>query len=154
LRRGGGAAMLARRQHKEVVMVRTTLGIVSGVIVAALAFAGSCYAALALHPLPAGKTMHSLRDAPAWLEHAPAGALACIVAGFGLAALLGAWCAARIARPHRGGAALTIGAPITVLVIVIAALVPQPDWMPVVAMLLPIPLALCAWRLAIPRAEL
>jgi len=39
-------------------------------------------------------------------------------------------------------------------VLVIAALVPQPDWMPVLAMLLPIPLALCAWRLATPRMEM
>src|SRR3546814_18440799 len=46
-----------------------------------------------------------------------------------------------------------IGAPVTVLVLVGAALLPQPDWMPVAAMLLPLPLALCAWRLAIPRAE-
>lgn len=135
-------------------MIRTILGIVSGAIVAASALAASGYAALTLHPLPAGSAMRSLRDAAAWIENAPPGAMACIVAGFGLAALLGAWCAARIARPHRGSAALAIGAPITVLVLVAAALVRQPDWMPVVAMLLPIPLALSAWRLAIPRAEL
>jgi hypothetical protein len=146
--------MLARHPHKEVVMVRTMLGIALGAIAATAALAGSGHAALALHPLPAGNAMRSLRDAAAWLENAPAGAMACVVAGFGLAALLGAGCAAFVARPHRGGAALASGAPMTVLVIVAAALVPQPDWMPVVAMLLPIPLALCAWRLAIPRAEL
>ena len=135
-------------------MVRTLLGIVLGAIAAAAALAGSGHAALTLHPLPAGNAIRSLRDAAAWVENAPASALACLVAGVGLAALLGAWCAALVARPHRGGSALAIGAPLTVLVIVAAALVPQPDWMPVVAMLLPIPLALCAWRLAIPRAEL
>ena len=135
-------------------MVRTMLGIALGAIAATAALAGSGHAALALHPLPAGNAMRSLRDAAAWLENAPAGAMACVVAGFGLAALLGAWCAAVVASPHRGGAALAIGAPMTALVIAAAALVPQPDWMPVVAMLLPIPLALCAWRLAIPRVEL
>jgi hypothetical protein len=146
--------MLARHQHKEVVMVRTILGIASGAIAAALVLAGSGHAALALHPPSAGNAMRSLGDAAAWLENAPAGAMGCIVAGFGLAALLGALFAALLARPHRGGAALAIGAPISALVILAAALVPQPDWMPVAAMLLPIPLALCAWRLAIPRAEL
>lgn len=135
-------------------MVRTALGVVSGAIVAALALAGSGYAALALHPLPTVNAMRSLREAADWLGNAPPGALACIVAGVGLAALLGAGCAALVARHHRGGAALAIGAPITALVIVAAALVPQPDWVPVTSMLLPIPLALCAWRLAIPRAEL
>ena len=135
-------------------MVRTILGIALGAIATAAALAGSGHAALALHPLPAGNAMRSLRDAAAWLETAPAGAMACVVAGVGLGALLGAWCAAFVARRHRGGAALAIGSPMTAVVIVAAVLVPQPDWMPVVAMLLPIPLALCAWRLAIPRAEL
>ena len=135
-------------------MVRTVLGVMLGAIAAALVLAGSGQAALALHPLPVGAAMRTLGDAAAWVEHAPPGAMACVVAGFGVAALLGGWLAAFVARPHRGGAALMIGAPVTMLVLAGAALVPQPDWMPVVAMLLPIPLALCAWRLAIPRAEL
>ncbi len=135
-------------------MVRTVLGVAFGAIAAALVLAGSAYAALAVHPLPIGGAMRTLGDAAVWVERAPPGAMACIVAGFGLAALLGGWLAAFTARRHRGGAALMIGAPLTVLVLVCTALVPQPDWMPVAAMLLPIPLALCAWRLAIPRAEL
>ena len=76
------------------------------------------------------------------------------MAGVGLAALVGSWLAALIARSHRGGVALAIGAALTVVVLVIAALVPQPEWMPVLAILLPIPLALCAWRLATPRMEM
>jgi len=144
--------MLARHQHKEVVMFRTVLGVVLGAIAAMLVLAGGGHAALALHP-PDG-ALRTLGDVAGWVEHAPAGAMACIVAGFGGAALLGGWLAAFVARPHRGGAALMVGAPVTMLVLAGAALVPQPDWVPVVAMLLPIPLALCAWRLAIPRAEL
>jgi hypothetical protein len=38
-------------------------------------------------------------------------------------------------------------------VIVGATLVPQPEWVPVLGMLLPIPLAVAGWRMAIPRAE-
>lgn len=135
-------------------MVRTALGVALGAIAAALVLAGSACAALALHPLPAGGSMRTPGDAAGWVEHAPPGAMACIVTGFGVAALLGGWLAAFVARGHRGGAALMIGAPVMMLALVCAALVPQPDWMPVIAMLLPIPLALCAWRLAIPRAEL
>src|SRR3546814_9065540 len=48
------ATMLARHQHKEVVMVRTVLGVVLGAIAAILALAGAGPAALALHPPPAG----------------------------------------------------------------------------------------------------
>src|SRR3546814_2673793 len=45
------ATMLARHQHKEVVMIRTVLGVVLGAIAAILALAGAGHAALALHPL-------------------------------------------------------------------------------------------------------
>ena len=135
-------------------MIRTTLGVVAGAVAALLVLAGCGHAALALHPLPAGTSLHSLHALASHLQSAPPGAMACLVAGFGLAALLGGWLAALIARLHRGGAAVTIGTVVTVVVLVAAALVPQPDWMPVLAMLLPIPLALCAWRLATPRMEI
>ena len=135
-------------------MIRTTLGIVAGAAAALLVLAGCGYAALGLHPLAAGTDLRSLQAIATHLQSAPAVAMACLVAGFGLAAMLGGWLAALIARPHRGGAAVTIGAALTVAVLVAAALVPQPDWMPVLAMLLPIPLALCAWRLATPPMEM
>src|SRR3546814_10978994 len=57
------ATMLSRHQHKEVVMVRTVLGVVLGAIAAILALAGAGHAALALHPLPAGGAMRTLADA-------------------------------------------------------------------------------------------
>jgi acyl-CoA synthetase (AMP-forming)/AMP-acid ligase II len=135
-------------------MIRTTLGILVGAVASALALFGCCHLALTLHPLPPGADLHSLQAITTYLQAAPAKATACLVAGVGLAALVGSWLAALIGRPHRGGVALVIGAVLTVAVLVIAALVPQPDWMPVLAMLLPIPLALCAWRLATPRMEM
>src|SRR3546814_10636865 len=62
------ATMLARHQHKEVVMIRTVLGVVLGAIAAILALAGAGHAALALHPLPAGGAVRTLADAAGWLE--------------------------------------------------------------------------------------
>lgn len=135
-------------------MLRTTLGLAAGTIAAVLAFIGCGYAAISLAPLPPGTVAHSPQAIADWLGSAAPGALACIVAGFGFAALAGGWLAAAIARLHRGGVALALGATIMVLAIVAAALIPQPEWMPVLAMLLPIPLALCAWRLATPRLEM
>lgn len=134
--------------------MRTTLGILIGVLLAAGALAGCGYALIQLHPLPAGFQPLSLRQLADYVEGAPRGALALICVTAGVAALIGAWPAARIARGHRGGAALTIGAPLTMLVIIGATLVPQPEWVPVLGMLLPIPLAVAGWRLAIPRSEL
>lgn len=133
--------------------MRTTLGILIGILLAAGALAGCAYLLMQLHPLPAGFQPLSLRQLSDYVEGAPRGALAVICVAAGVAALIGAWPAARIARGHRGGAALTIGAPLTLLVIVGATLVPQPEWVPVLGMLLPIPLAVAGWRMAIPRAE-
>ena len=133
--------------------MRTTLGILIGILLAAGALAGCGYLLMHLHPLPAGFQPLSLRQLADYVEGAPRGALAVICVAAGVAALIGAWPAARIARGHRGGAALTIGAPLTMLVIIGATLVPQPEWVPVLGMLLPIPLAVAGWRMAIPRAE-
>lgn len=134
--------------------MRTISGILLGLLLAAGVLAGLGYLLTTqLHPLPAGFQPLPLRHVIEYVETAPPGALALICVAAGLAALVGAWPAARIARGHRGGAALTIGAPLTVLVLLGATYIPQPDWVPVLGMLLPIPLALAAWRLAIPRAE-
>lgn len=134
--------------------MRTLLGILIGIVLAAGVLAGYGYLLMRLHPPPAGFDPLSLRALADYVEAAPPAALALLATAAGAAALIGAWPAARIARGHRGGAALWIGAPLTVLAIAGAALVPQPDWVPIVGMLLPIPLSVAAWRLAIPRAEL
>ena len=134
--------------------MRTALGILIGLVFAAATLAGAGWLLTQrLYPLPAGFNPLSLRDLADYVEAAPLQALAVICVAAGAAALVGAWPAARIAKA-RGPAALWVGAPLMVLVIVGAALVPQPDWVPIIGMLLPIPLAVAAWRLAIPRREL
>lgn len=76
-----------------------------------------------------------------------------MIGGYALAGLLGGLCAAFIARSHRGGAAVTVGAVVMLAAIGLAALVPFPAWVTVASLLLPIPLALVATRLATPRLE-
>lgn len=133
--------------------MRTALGILIGLALTAGALAGCGYALAHLHPLPPKFDPGSLRHATAYIASAPLIALALLALSPGMATFIGAWPAARIAR-RRGAAALSIGLPLMVLVIAVAALLPQPGWVPVVGMLLPIPFALAGWRLAIPRAEL
>lgn len=134
--------------------MRTLLGILIGAIVAAGVLYGFGYWLQHLHPWPAGFEWQSTRVVAKYVEAAPQGALWVLACACGAAALLGGWFAAAIARGHRGGAALAIAAPLTIIVIASAALVPQPDWVPILGMLLPIPLAVAAWRVAIPRREL
>jgi sugar phosphate permease len=80
--------------------------------------------------------------------------LACILGAWALAGLLGGWTAARISHAHRGGAALVIGGLLTATVIVYATLIPNAEWMTVVGVLLPIPFAVLAALMAMPRNEI
>ena len=135
-------------------MIRMGMGIATGALFAAGILYGIGRGVTRLHPLPPDFGAGSLQAYTDYMAAAPAGALWLLATAGGLAALVGGWIAARIARGHRGVAALWIAAPLTVAAIASAALVPQPDWVPILGMLLPIPLAVAAWRLAIPRAEL
>lgn len=131
------------------------LGIIVGLLAAAGVLWGMGYGINEMHPLPAGLDQFSPPRAwTKYLEAAPPGALWMLAGAGAAAALIGGWIAAAIARGHRGAAALVIAVPLTVAYILAAAFVPQPDWIPVLGMLLPIPLAVAAWRLAIPRHEL
>jgi hypothetical protein len=73
-----------------------------------------------------------------------------VVVGWALAAFVGAWVAARIAR-HRRAAALVIGLLVLAGVIANIAMIPHPLWMTVAGLALPLPLAWLAARIASPR---
>jgi hypothetical protein len=131
-------------------MGRTILGILAGLIVAWLAMTACEFASLFLHRPPAGL---DLRDPQALAGHiaaAPVSAMVVVVLGWALAAFVGAWVAARIAR-HRLAAALVIGLLVLAGVIANNAMIPHPLWMAVFGIALPLPLAWLAARAASPR---
>ncbi|RZA24782.1 MAG: hypothetical protein EOP92_43810 [Lysobacteraceae bacterium] len=133
-------------------MARTILGILIGALAATLALVGAAYAFAEIHRWP-GPAEWAEADLLADFTHAmPLPALACLLGGLALAALVGGALAARIANPHRGGAALVIGALLTSAVIFQATLFAQPEWLVVAGMLLPMPFATLAAWLAMPRA--
>lgn len=132
-------------------MARTILGIIGGALVAALALAGCWYAVSKLYPLPTGVDFATPESLSAYAAGTPPTAIACILCGWALAGLSGGWTSAKIARSHRGGAALLIGGTLTALVIFYATLMPNPEWMTVVGVLLPLPCAVAAGLMAMPR---
>ena len=134
-------------------MVRTILGILIGALVASLALVGCWYASAQLYPLPTSADFATPDSLSAYAAATPSTAIACILGGWALAGLLGGWTSAKIARPHRGAAALVIGAAITITVIVYATLMPNPEWVTVVGVLLPMPFTVAAGLLAMPRRE-
>lgn len=134
-------------------MVRTTLGIILGALVAGLALLGCWHASSKLYPWPTSADFATPESLSAYAAATPSTAFACILGGWALAGLLGGWISARIARPHRGMAALVIGAALTAAVIVYATLMPNPEWMTVAGVLLPMPFAVAAGLLAVPHSE-
>jgi hypothetical protein len=142
---------IANKENKA--MARTILGIIVGALVAALALAGCWYASAKLYPLPTSADFATPESLSAYAAGTPSSAIACILGGWALAGLLGGWTSAKIARPHRGAAALVIGAAITITVIVYATMMPNPEWVTVVGVLLPMPFTVVAGLLAIPRTE-
>jgi hypothetical protein len=135
-------------------MVRTVLGTFSGALVASLALIGCWYGIAQIYPLPTNADFATAESLSAYAEATPSSVLACILGAWALAGLLGGWTAARIARAHRGAAALTIGGLLTATVIVYATLIPNAEWVTVVGVLLPIPFAVLAALMAMPRNEI
>lgn len=133
--------------------MRTLMGIVLGLVVAAAVIAGAYYGYQRLYRLPTGSDFYTVSNLAEYAVSAPREALACIIGGWALAGLIGGGIAAFTARANRGGAAITVGALVMLGVIGLAALVPFPAWVTVASLLLPIPLALGATRMATPRLE-
>ncbi len=134
-------------------MVRTILGVVAGALVASLALMGCWYASAKFYPLPTRADLTTPESLSAYAAGTPSTTIACILGGWALAGLLGGWTSAKIARPHRGAAALLIGAALTTTVIAYATLMPNPGWVTVGGVLLPMPFAVMAGLLAMPRKE-
>ena len=132
-------------------MGRTILGILAGLVVAWLAMSACEFASLFLHRPPAGLDLRDPQALAAHIAAAPLPAMLVVVLGWALAAFLGGWVAARIAR-HRLAAALIIGVLVLAGVIANSAMIPHPLWMTVAGIALPLPLAWPAARTARPRA--
>lgn len=133
--------------------MRTLMGIVLGLVIAAAVIAGAYYGYQRLYRLPTGSDFYTVSNLAEYAISAPRQALACVVGGWALAGLLGGWSAAFTAHANRGGAAITVGAAVMLGVIALAAFIPFPAWVTVAGLLLPIPLALAATRMATPRLE-
>jgi hypothetical protein len=131
-------------------MGRTILGILAGLVVAWLAMTICEFASLFLHRPPVGLDLRDPQALAAHIAAAPLSAMLVVVVGWALAAFVGAWVAARIAR-HRRAAALVIGLLVLAGVIANIAMIPHPLWMTVAGLALPLPLAWLAARIASPR---
>ncbi|MGI8561933.1 MAG: hypothetical protein ACR2J7_11000 [Luteimonas sp.] len=133
-------------------MGRTVLAVVAGLVVALLAMVSVEFLALQLWPPPPGFVLEDEADLARLVELATPAKKAAVVFGWALASFLGGWVAARVSHRHRTGAAVAIGVLVVAGVVFNAANIPHPMWMNVLGVLLPVPMALLAARLATKRA--
>lgn len=128
-------------------MGRTILAVLAGVVCAWLVIMACEFAGARLHPPPAGLDLRDPQQLAAFIAAAPAAAMALVLAGWTLGALLGGWVAAKLSRRHRRGAALAVGAVVLAGVIANAFLIPHPTWFTALGVLLPLPAAWLGSRL-------
>ena len=129
-------------------MLRTLLAIVAGLITAMLVIFGVEAAGMLLFPPPAGMPLDTEADLARRVAMSSPTAKAWLVFGWALGSFVGAWVAARISRQHRRIAALAVGLFIVAGTVMNAVAIAHPLWMNLLGILLPIPLALLAARLA------
>jgi hypothetical protein len=132
-------------------MLRTLLAIVAGLITAMLVIFGVEAIGLLIFPPPAGTRLDTEADLARLVAMSTPTAKAWLVFGWALGSLVGAWVAARISRRHCRNAASAVAVFIVAGTVMNAMVIAHPMWMNLLGILLPVPLALLAARLAEPR---
>ncbi|HRN61057.1 MAG TPA: hypothetical protein PK743_00975 [Luteimonas sp.] len=134
-------------------MIRSTLAVLLGLLAALATMLLLEYVGMSLFPLPPGINLDNEEDLARLVASASTGKMLWVLMGWTVAAFVGGWVAAKISRRHRTGAALWVGALIVAGVVLNAALLPHPAWMTIAGVLLPLPVAWFAARLAAPRPQ-
>jgi len=132
-------------------MIRTVVAVVLGLVVALATVLLVEYLGMSLFPLPPGIDLDREEDLARLVASATLGKKLWILMAWTLASFVGAAVAARVARRHPTGAALCVGGLIVAGVLLNAALLPHPAWMTMAGVLLPVPAAWLAARLAAGR---
>jgi hypothetical protein len=132
-------------------VIRTILAVLAGLLVALATMLALEYVGMSLFPLPPGIDLDNEADLARLVASATLGKKLWVLLAWAAAAFVGGWVAARLSRSHRAAAALVVGGLTVAGVVVNAMLLPHPPWMTAAGVLLPLPLAWVAARLATPR---
>ena len=130
-------------------MGRTILAVIAGAVVMWLTIFALEFIGHALFPPPPGLDPRSQADLAAIMAQAPTGAMAMLVVAWIAGAFTGGLTAARLSHRHKRGAALAVALLVMAGVAGMIYLVPNhPVWVSALGLLLPIPAALLAARMA------
>lgn len=135
-------------------MLRTILGVIAGVVVMFGVIMGTEYLGHQVYPPPPGLDPMNPAHEQAFMQFIatmPVGAKAILVAAWTLGAFAGGFIAAKIAQ-HPRVAAVIVALVVMSGVVMMMIRISHPSWVGALGLLLPIPAALFAARLAKPRA--
>lgn len=136
----------------EDTMGRTILAVVAGAVVMWLTIFVLEFVGHMLFPPPPGLNPQSQADLAAIMAQAPVGSMAMLVVAWVAGAFTGGYTAARISHTHKRGAAIAVALLVMAGVVGMIWLIPDhPIWVSALGLLLPIPMALVASRLAAGR---
>lgn len=129
-------------------MGRTVLAVIAGLLAMAVVVFAVEALGHRLYPLPPDIDFDDSASVQSMVDAMPVAAKLLVVLGWALGSFVGAHIAVRLTPVHRRGAALSIGVAMVLLVAINASMIPHPAWMTALGLLLPIPLALSALRMA------
>lgn len=135
-------------------MLRTILGLIAGLVVMFVVIMGTEYLGHQIYPPPPGLDPTNPAHEQAFLQFIatmPFGAKAILVSAWTLGAFAGGFVAAKIAR-HPRVVAVILALVVMSGVVAMLLKFPHPSWVSALGLLLPIPAALFAARLAKPQA--
>jgi hypothetical protein len=129
-------------------MLRSILAVLAGVLVMGITVAAVQWLGHSIFPPPQGVDPGDRDAMIAAISGMPVLALAFVLVAYAFGTFLGAYTAATISVAHKRGTAIIVAVVMLALIAANFALIPHPLWMVVLGVLIPLPFALLAWKLA------
>ncbi|GAB2494760.1 hypothetical protein [Arenimonas alkanexedens] len=129
-------------------MLRSILAVLIGILVMGITVAAVQWLGHSLYPPPAGLDPSDPVALATLVSQMPAMALGMVLIAYAFGTFLGAFTATTISLGHKPGVAIVIGVVMLAMVAMNLLLIPHPMWMVVAGLLIPLPVALLAWRIA------
>lgn len=128
-------------------MLRSILAVIVGILVMGITVAAVQWLGHSIFPPPEAIPAHP--DAMAELvANMPLAALAFVLVAYAFGTFLGAYTAATISLAHKRGVSIAIAMVMLALIAMNFSVIPHPLWMVIGGVLVPLPFALLAWKLA------
>ncbi|TNJ35212.1 hypothetical protein [Arenimonas terrae] len=129
-------------------MLRSILAVLAGILVMGITVAAVQWLGHSIFPPPARVDPTDHDAMIALIASMPVMALAFVLLAYAFGTFLGAYTAATISVAHKRGVAVIIGVLMLALAALNFSVIAHPMWMVVLGVLIPLPFALLAWKLA------